>query len=119
MKTVIALLALVLASPLVYAASFDCKKATTFAEKQICSDPLLGKLDDALSENYKSMLDADIGDGARKDLKKTQKAWLSKRNKCTTKECLIEAYRKRIDEICEYPIIEGVHPLCVSSDEIK
>ena len=56
-----------------WAPSFDCAKASTFSEKSICSDPLLGNLDGALSENYKYMLASDIGDGARADLKETQK----------------------------------------------
>lgn len=99
--------------------SFDCTKASTFSEKAICNDPLLGKLDGALSENYKYMLASDIGDGARNDLKTTQKKWLVERNKCTDNQCLANTYRKRIDEVCEYPVISGVHPICTSSDEIK
>jgi uncharacterized protein YecT (DUF1311 family) len=99
--------------------SFDCTKASTFSEKAICNDPMLGKLDGALSENYKYMLASDIGDGARSDLKATQKKWLAERNKCTDNQCLANTYRKRIDEVCEYPVISGVHPICTSSDEIK
>lgn len=99
--------------------SFDCTKASTFSEKAICSDPSLGKLDGALSENYKYMLASDIGDGARSDLKTTQKNWLADRNKCTDNRCLASTYRKRIDEVCEYPVISGVHPICTNSDDIK
>lgn len=99
--------------------SFDCAKASTFSEKAICSDPLLGKLDGALSENYKYMLASDIGDGARFDLKESQKKWLIERNRCANNQCLSDTYRKRIDEVCEYPVISGVHPICTSSDEIK
>lgn len=99
--------------------SFDCSKASTFSEKAICSDLLLGKLDGALSENYKSILASNIGEGARSDLRRTQKKWLTERNKCTDNQCLANAYRKRIDEVCEYPVISGVHPVCTSSDEIK
>jgi uncharacterized protein YecT (DUF1311 family) len=99
--------------------SFDCAKASTFSEKAICNDPLLGKLDGALSENYKNMLASDIGDGARADLKESQKKWLIERDKCTNNQCLYDAYRKRINEVCEYPVISGVHPICTSSDEIK
>lgn len=99
--------------------SFDCLKAVSFAEKAICSDSLLGKLDGALSENYKYTLTSDIGDGAKKDLKKTQKSWLAERNKCTSNSCLADAYKKRIDEVCEYPVISGVHPICISSDEVQ
>lgn len=99
--------------------SFDCAKASIFAEKAICSDPLLGNLDGALSENYKYMLASDIGDGAMSDLKKSQKKWLIERNRCANNQCLSDAYRKRIDEVCEYPVISGAHPICTSSDEIK
>lgn len=99
--------------------SFDCSKASTFSENAICSDPLLGKLDGALSENYKHMLASDIGDGARNNLKTTQKKWLAERNKCTNNQCLDNTYRKRVDEVCEYPVISGMHPICTSSDDIK
>lgn len=102
-----------------WAPSFDCTKASTPIERAICSDPLLGQLDGALSENYKYMLASDIGDGARNDLRATQKKWIAERNKCTSNQCVADAYRKRIDEVCEYPVISGVHPICASSDEIK
>jgi uncharacterized protein len=105
--------------PLAHAVSFDCTKAATFVEKEICNDPILGKLDDALGANYKQMLSSNIGSGAAKDLKATQKAWLTIRNKCSTKQCVVDAYRKRVDDICDYPVISGVHPNCTSSDDIK
>lgn len=118
MKRSIILILLVSAS-ISQAASFDCSKASTFVEKTICADTLLGKLDEALSDNYKMMLGSDIGKGAEQDLKATQKKWLKERNKCKDNNCLIEAYRKRVDEICEYPVISGMHPICISSDEVK
>ncbi|MFH1494736.1 MAG: DnaJ domain-containing protein [Pseudomonadota bacterium] len=105
--------------PFANAASFDCKKAATFAEREICSDSLLSKLDGALSNNYKYMAASDIGDGARNDLKVTQKSWIAARDKCTNKQCLVEAYRERIDSVCEYPVISGIHPTCATSDDIK
>lgn len=99
--------------------SFDCSKASIYSEKAICRDSLLGKLDGALSENYKHILAANIGEGARNDLRATQRTWLSERNKCTNSECLVAVYRKRIDEVCEYPVISGIHPACASSDDVK
>ncbi len=119
MKTRTFLLALLFSSSAVHAISFDCKKASTLVEKSICTDPFLGKLDDALSENYKYMFASDIGDGARKDLRTTQKKWLSERNNCINNKCLADAYRKRVDEICEYPVISGVHPICTNSEDIN
>lgn len=56
-----------------HAASFDCAKAARFVEQAICANATLSQLDDALSENYRSMRAANIGDGARKDLQATRK----------------------------------------------
>lgn len=109
--------ALTAASSVANAASFDCKKAATYVEKEICSDALLGKLDDALSENYNAMLATDLGDGG-KELKKTQRAWLVGRNKCTTNKCLIEAYRSRVDEVCDAPVVSGMHAICTQASDI-
>ena len=100
-----------------HAASFDCAKAASFVEKAICSNATLSRLDDALSENYSSMRAANIGDGARKHLQASQKKWLAERNRCADEKCVASAYRKRIDEICEYPVVSGVHPGCISPDE--
>lgn len=119
MKSLVIAAALALAIPLSHAASFDCQKASTSIEKAICSNPTLSKLDDVLAENYKYMMAANIGDGARKDLKQTQRAWIAKRNKCADGKCIEAAYRSRVDEVCDYPVISGVHPLCTSEDEIK
>lgn len=101
------------------AASFDCTKAGTAIEKQICSDPLLSKLDDALGSNYSRMLAANIGDGAKKDLRSKQLDWLKMRNKCQNKNCIVEAYLNRIDGVCDYPVLTGVHPFCISSTEFR
>ena len=98
--------------------SFDCSKASTFAERAICSDPLLGKLDGLLSANFKDMLASNIGDGARTDLKATQRKWFSERSKCTDDQCLANIYRKRIGEVCDYPVITGVHPVCPSAESL-
>jgi uncharacterized protein len=103
----------------VHGASFDCAKASTFVEKAICTDSKLSRQDEVLGENYKYMLASNIGDGARKDLKSSQRTWIGGRNKCTDTECISNAYRKRIDEICDYPVLSGVHPTCVSAEEVE
>ena len=89
-------------------------------ERTICSDTTLGALDDTLARNYRIMLDANIGDGARADLRTTQRQWLADRNQCSDAHCLTTKYRKRIDAICDYPVISGVHPgsACQSAVEI-
>jgi len=102
------------------AVSFDCKKASGFAEQAVCSVPYLGRLDDTLAKNYRSTLDSNIGDGARKELKTSQRTWLVKRNACSSNACVEKAYKQRIDAVCEgYPVINGVAALCTASDEVK
>lgn len=101
------------------AASFDCSKAASHVEQEICTDGLIGRLDEAMAANYKAMLFSNIGTGAIRHLKATQRAWLSIRNKCTTRQCILDAYRKRVDEVCDYPVISGVHPGCASADELE
>lgn len=100
------------------AASFDCNKACTYVEKEICGNELLSKLDEILADNYKNMRAADIGDGAEKDLRESQKKWLIQRNGCTTSECIKKAYLARIDAICAYPVLSGIYPVCIAADEI-
>ncbi len=117
-KNVLAFTSVALISLQSYGASFDCAKASTTIEKTICSDALIGQLDEALGENYKSMSFANIGDGAVRDLKATQKKWMAERNKCEDRKCLVNSYRKRIDEICDYPVIKGSHPSCIDANSI-
>jgi uncharacterized protein len=100
--------------------SFDCAKASSYVEKTICGSELLKSLDVALSKNYKSMMvvSSNLPGGAQ-DLRQEQKAWIGKRNKCSTEECLVDLYRARVNEICDIPMINGAHPDCIMSEDIK
>ncbi len=99
MKKFAVLVSLALVSTVSVSASFDCRKASTFVEKAICSDSLLGRLDESLSENYNDMMASNIGASARKDLRSTQRKWLSERNKCQNSKCVEKMYRKRMDGV--------------------
>ncbi len=99
--------------------SFDCAKASTNQEKLICSSALLGKLDAALSDNYKKMPTADFGPGGQANFKAEQMKWLLERNRCLDAKCLEATYRKRVNETCEYGVVSGVHPTCTMEGEIK
>jgi len=92
--------------------SFDCGRATTLVENTICGDGELASLDDLLAKSYARMMSSDIGDGARVALKADQRAWLGRRNQCSSKPCLVDIYQSRIDEVCDTPVISGVHPDC-------
>lgn len=80
-----------------YGTSFDCDKARGFAERSICADKALSKMDEALFNEYQKALDeAD----QLFEVKKEEQSWLSKvRNACATVDCLKHSYKQRIAEI--------------------
>lgn len=116
---VLALLTFFALTPLTQAASFDCQKAGTAIERQICSDGYLNGLDDVLGANYKKMMASNIGSGAQENLISTQRQWLTSRNRCQDRQCLVNAYKVRIEEICDYPVLSGAHPGCGTPEDYK
>lgn len=105
------------ATPIAFAASFNCQKAQTDVEKAVCANIHLTHLDEAMSKNYHHIIASDIGWGARKHIKQTQRVWLKSRNACTTNSCIAQSYESRISELCETPVISGVHPNCIIPNE--
>lgn len=99
------------------AASFDCSLASG-VESTVCDDPVLSKLDEALASNYRSMMGAGIGPGAKSSLRIEQRRWIVKRNACQTRDCLLKAYVERVDEVCDIPVITGIHPACTEADDV-
>lgn len=89
-------LGLLLLSPSVYAASFDCVKAATFIEKAICSNEEISRLDDLLSDTYKKV--RSISSNA-KILETEQREWLKTRNHCTNLNCIKGFYEARVNEL--------------------
>ena len=81
-------------SPL-FAASFDCQKASTFVEKNICQSGELSLLDEKLSALYQQVLKNLNTEGT----KQRQVQWLKERNNCQTESCLKKAYQTRIAEL--------------------
>lgn len=89
---------LLTSAPVVQAAGFDCKKATTDVEKLICKNHELSEFDSRLSSVYRQILDTTDTEEAKKRVKSAQQAWLSKtRDICRETSCLLYAYRQRID----------------------
>lgn len=80
----------------VQAASFDCAKAGTKVEKQVCSDQHLSKLDDHLATQYGKVLALAQEKTA---LKAEQIAWLKARNACPDRECVKQRYYLRLDAL--------------------
>lgn len=88
---------LMLLSPTVLAASFDCEKSTTSVEKKICANPDLSALDDILSMVYR----VESEDEGRDAVQSSQKLWLKDRNRCTNVACIKSRYEERIINLCE------------------
>jgi uncharacterized protein len=82
--------------PSARAATFDCKKASTFAEKVVCSDSQLSAMDDELGRLYKGAL---AGTPNNETLESDQKAWLSLRDQCRDSDCIKKAYADRISAL--------------------
>jgi uncharacterized protein len=84
-----------------HSASFDCAKAKSFIEKEICSNQELGSLDEKLAESYKNAISSRSN---ASDITNEQRKWLREvRNTCTDTNCLVKSYQSRIKEIQEAP----------------
>lgn len=90
MKKIIILLFLI-AAPFVsaHAASFDCSKARSYSEKEICSTPELSKKDELLSALYKKAKTATQDKQAFSSIQNA--LWLS-RERCENTLCLTAWY---------------------------
>jgi uncharacterized protein len=96
------------------AASFDCGKATQWAEKAICSDAQLAALDRRLARVFAEAR-RELAPDTRKLLEE-QRAFLGDRQDCTCGEdlacgveCLSSRYEQRAREIlAELPLLENL-----------
>jgi uncharacterized protein len=81
--------------------SFDCRKAVSPAEKTICANVELSRLDFRLSKIWKTMLnDFDLDDGQKTLIRSDQKAWLAQRNQCSDDaDCIGKLYRNRLSSL--------------------
>jgi uncharacterized protein len=97
-KLALAVLLTLAAAPATRAASFECAKARTFAERTICADPRLSAADDEMAAAYKAALaSAAPGLLTAKQLKDDQAAWLTLfQFRCQNAACLAAIYRERI-----------------------
>jgi uncharacterized protein len=94
------LVALLLLARISGAASYDCEKASGFAESTVCAIEVLSSLDDDLSWAYTQALDEAANPA---EIKKAQRDWLiNVRNPCKSVECLDSAYHQRIDAVRKY-----------------
>jgi uncharacterized protein YecT (DUF1311 family) len=77
--------------------SFDCNKASSTAEKLICSSSQLSVLDVQLNGLFKQTV-ANASD--QKQVIASQKAWIKEvRGLCGDVECMVNAYQQRLDQL--------------------
>jgi uncharacterized protein len=100
-RTLALLLALFAGSSM--AASFDCTKASSFAEKEICRDGYLSTVDGNLAYNYKKALSTTLDPDA---LRQSQRDWLTIRDQCTTQKCLDQTMGARSTLLENYTATE-------------
>jgi uncharacterized protein len=91
------------------AASFDCKKAASWVEKTVCSNPELSKLDEEMAKAYHDAL-ASLSPEGQKETKEYQRKWLNDISpSCKVRakfefddskaKCLKDGYGKRIEQL--------------------
>jgi uncharacterized protein YecT (DUF1311 family) len=97
--------------------SFDCAKASSQAEKTICADAVLSRLDAALSTNYRDKALSGLGKSKTR-FTADQRAWFKQRNTCKTADCLRKSYILRIGQICnDYPVRSANPPTCITAEK--
>jgi uncharacterized protein len=79
--------------------SFDCSRASKWAERTICDDDALAASDREMSAAYARQR-AEAGDVGRKQLVSEQRRWLARREECRSDAapaaCLERMYHDRI-----------------------
>jgi len=85
----------------VFEAGFNCDKADTHIEKEICAQPVLARADREMGKLYRQ-LRKTLPDTERSDLRKKQRHWVKARNKLCQNElhadtqCLSTKYALRL-----------------------
>lgn len=118
-KRMFLFLSLMACSTVSYAASFDCSKANASHEKIICSDNVLNRMDEALSNNYHAVMNSSSPQKVKDLLKQDQIAWLNKMNACGEYSCIRSLYEWRVDEICEKYSSSTEELDCISNEDIS
>lgn len=84
--------------------SFNCRHAGTRGERMVCSSDRLARLDREMSSQFYTEL-ARSGPGTRSELRRSRDRFLAYRDRCTSEQCIADAYRDRMNEIAD--IAEG------------
>jgi uncharacterized protein len=100
------------------AASFDCKRSASPADKMVCADRGLSALDEQLARAYKRFISVSP-QPYTDQLEQTN--WMANRDACPDRSCLEAAYRARLTELYSHskewyvPAASGATQVAVSS----
>ena len=78
--------------------SFSCRYARTATEKMVCRSPGLAAKDRQMASIYYAAM-ANADEGTRRHLRRSRDAFLVRRERCGSDECVTAAYNARIQEI--------------------
>ncbi len=111
MKNLVSVFFLLLISQVIHAASFDCAKAASKSEKQICANPQLSALDEELARVYDTAKN-QLSPESQKLFISGQKSWLKfhssscfydqsakPADKTSSSQCQIQEYKSRIESL--------------------
>jgi uncharacterized protein len=105
--------------------NFDCAKATTATEKEICRVPELSDLDGLIGRYYAALMAINMG-GQNDRVRQDQLFWVREREKCSAQrgdalfQCLSKSSRERLVELAAINhrrlAAEGAAPAPISGD---
>ena len=77
--------------------AIDCSRATSNAEKMLCSNPRLMRADEQLAYAYREAIRRGV---TPQELIESQRAWIrDARDACNDVECMLKAYEDRISDL--------------------
>lgn len=85
------------------APSFNCENAGTAVEHSICGNDEIAGKDARLARIYLSMMRAEDDPEAKASLRADQRAFIERRDECSSDECLNDVYSNRLEDICAAP----------------
>lgn len=91
--------------PAAQAASFDCARAASAVEQQICAVPALSARDDRLAELWAQALAAAPDTATAASWRNAQQRWLASRNECRDAGCLAARYDQRNEALACLPAV--------------
>jgi uncharacterized protein len=93
----LAAVAIVLAGPVPVPAALDCSRATSNAEKMVCSNGRLALAEERMAYAFREAIRRGADPS---ELMQSQRRWITEiRDACNEVECMLKAYEDRTAEL--------------------